>query len=273
MGSEMRSYHTFVFDIDGTLIRENELLPGAGEVLQYLQRRGKQVLLCTNSPVKTKKMIVEQLQRFNLDISSEQVLTPIDALHSYFTFQTEPVQILGLVHPVLVEEIKKMGWNIVGSSAENPTLEVTHLVLGMHDQFTYQHLKQGLSALDQGAVFLAWNADLYCPMAKGRIPDTGTLMTGLEKCSEKPAVPLGKPSIWMQKAIRQHMKDSTEGGLFIGDSPFTDMRIGHAMGMDTVLLGTGIQEFTTLYLEENPTFFLSNLQDILKTEEGVFLRP
>ncbi|WP_283409442.1 HAD-IIA family hydrolase [Anoxynatronum buryatiense] len=86
----MKEYATYLFDIDGTLLRQNRVLNGVDHFLKRLRNRQKQVLFVTNTPLQTGKMLATKLNRLGIQAAESEIVTPVDALHQYLHFQACP---------------------------------------------------------------------------------------------------------------------------------------------------------------------------------------
>lgn len=257
----MFCYETYIFDIDGTLLRGLEALPGAIEMLQFLREKEKKVLFATNTPLLTNRMIAEKLERAGIAASEREVVTPIQSVQNFLYNEECVGSILGLIASPVREELQKLGWDIYQTI--EPDSSCTHVLLGMHDDLTYPDLTVGLQMIDKGAKLILLNSDLYYPTPAGRNPDTGALSAVFKSCTNAQPISVGKPSTWMQHAILKKCDRPVEDCLFIGDSPTSDIAIGRALRMDTILLKTGMTAYMNKQIEVNPTYEYSSLTDML----------
>ncbi len=253
MKRKMRDYQTFIFDMDGTLIEGDTVLPGTLDLLHDLRNHKKQILLATNCPRWSKQSLAERLQQLGIAVFPHEIVTPVDALAAYFENEFSSVRLLGLIAQPVAEELRSLGFHLVEPEKWQGK-QVSHVLLGMYEELTYKHLCLALKALDQGACLMAMNPDRFGPVPGGRIPDSGALAACLELSSGQKAVFLGKPSPWIQRAIKDRLQSSVDACLLIGDSPYTDIQIGETLGMDTVLLRSGIGSFVEDDLGVKPTY-------------------
>ena len=84
MKRKMRDYQTFIFDMDGTLIEGDTVLPGTLDLLHDLRNHKKQILLATNCPRWSKQSLAERLQQLGIAVFPHEIVTPVDALAAYF---------------------------------------------------------------------------------------------------------------------------------------------------------------------------------------------
>ncbi len=261
----MKSYQTYIFDIDGTLIRGKQVLPGVIPFLDYLRSHNKQLIFATNNPVETKESIHRRLWNLGIIQSVTEIITPIDAIHTYLLTEKKVSNIMAITSEEIKEELGRLGWDAIGQHGGNQT-DVSHVIVGMNPDLTYKSLSHGLKAIDHGAVLIGLNPDFYCPTEDGRIPDTGSLLACLELASGTKGLIMGKPTKWMQQSIKRINKHEDSLSIVIGDSPYTDIKLGMEMGMDTLLLNTGLRSFDKKKVEITPTYILDTLEKIMLKE-------
>ncbi|MHA1870199.1 MAG: HAD hydrolase-like protein, partial [Promethearchaeota archaeon] len=137
-----------------------------------------------------------------------------------------------------------------------------------------------------GAEFFATNADKTLPETKQIWPGSGTMMAAIQTCTDKPPkIIFGKPNRYgidfifktlqnkynTSKNSNNFMEDSGyltfKDFLIIGDRLETDIAQGNNLGIDTVLVETGIHKkkdiplnFEDINLKKLvPKFILKNL--------------
>ncbi|WP_170885447.1 HAD-IIA family hydrolase [Bacillus alkalicellulosilyticus] len=258
----MKDYDTYIFDIDGTIVREQTEIPGSINTLRTLRDKGKQLLFATNTPLFTKARLVEKLRNIGFAVEVEEIVTPIDALEFYFKEKNITPKLLPIVDVEVCGELQKRGYQLVASTRD----ECTHVLLGMNKNITYQSYCDALYQLDNGSELLLLNKDLYCPTEDGRVPDSGALSAVLTSCTTKEPEHVGKPTKWMQQAIISRVTSTIATSIFIGDSLTTDIEVGKALGMDTCLVETGVASYQNRVNYES-TYVMQSVANILLTQE------
>ncbi|MDQ0176773.1 HAD-IIA family hydrolase [Bacillus chungangensis] len=256
----MLNYETYIFDIDGTLLLQKTPISGAIEVLQYLRQRKKKILFVTNTPLATHRSIVKKLKQAGIWAYQEEVITPIDSLAVFLQAEHYIGTMIGLVGSRIRRHFVKKGWDVVAPDEANSFC--SHVILGMNNDLKYHDFAIALQMLDRGAKLVLLNADLSCPTPFGRVPDTGAISKIFEACTEKKPIHVGKPSLWMQEVVRRKLTSLPAHCLFIGDSPFTDIATGQALGMDTFLVKSGVTAYHTNH--SKPTYTYDHLLSMLK---------
>lgn len=259
----MKQYQYYFFDLDGTLLMGGELIPHAQELIEELYVQKKQVFFLTNHPVRSRQILSNDLQSMGLRLTEDQLITPIAALEKYFPEEhKKEVQLYVIGSTMIKDEIRNLGFRIVEEAASNR--DPSYVVLGMAPSITYTELQEGFHLLQKGRKLILLNRDLLCPNPKGYLIDTGSLARLLDHPHIVPdPVVLGKPSFWMQQAIRQQNAGNCHLSVIIGDSLPSDIAIGEAMGIDTCLVLTGVTSEDELAKhEQQPTFVYNSVRDI-----------
>ncbi|MBU9711906.1 HAD-IIA family hydrolase [Evansella tamaricis] len=257
----MKEYNTFIFDIDGTIVKQDEEIVGAIKLLSFLKESGNHVLFATNNPTTTKEKLAARLNTIGFSIQPDEIITPIDA----FVLFLQEINRETLIFPLITEsvrgELEKRG--IRFCTGRNQEL-ITHVLLGMNDQFTYEQFCEALRYLDHGAELVLLNEDIYCPIPDGRIPDSGALSSVLTSCTGKPPLSVGKPTEWMQKTLVDKIHSPLENCLFIGDSHVTDIQMGHSMGMDTCIVQSGVSLYSGNEVMQgiSPTYTMKDCMEL-----------
>ena len=63
-----REIHSWLMDMDGVLVREEQAIPGAGEFISRLRERGIPFLVLTNNSIFTRRDLAARLLANGLDV-------------------------------------------------------------------------------------------------------------------------------------------------------------------------------------------------------------
>jgi 4-nitrophenyl phosphatase len=256
----MKQYSTYFFDLDGTLIKSNKLLLGVNEMVSYLKQEKKEVYLVTNNPVRSPKQLYNDLRAIGLSIYQEQIITPFIAVKHFLGKQKKPFSIYITGSTDLVNELLREDFPVI-EKAEQTEGQI-FVVLGMENTLTYKDLQEAFFILQKGAQLILLNSDLHCPSEEGLLLDTGSLANLFSGYTPlKEPIVIGKPAAPMQDVMKRLIKDPGET-IIIGDSMKTDIAIGHALGVDTVLLTSEIATVEkNLVNDIEPTFRFDSILD------------
>ncbi|MED4164778.1 HAD-IIA family hydrolase [Halalkalibacterium halodurans] len=267
----MKEYRTYFFDLDGTLVNGKTLFPYAKEIIAELTAQKKQLYFLTNHPIRSRKELKQHLQQMGLTVSMQQLLTPTLAILEYFGEKQGPVSLYIVGSPMIKEEISREGLHLLHSSRD-PVCGEVYVILGMAPNIGYNQLQEAFFLLQQGARLVLLNPDLFCPTPNGLLLDTGSIARVLmnEKMDIHQAETVGKPSIWMQQVLLKKIRHARSRSVMIGDSLTSDIAIGQAVGIDTVLLYSGVTKKSSLeFVKQKPTYEYDSLKQLYEALKEV----
>jgi len=64
-----------IFDIDGVLVFQGKVYPGAAEVLNFLREKGIAIRILSNSTLKSRRSCAEKLTNMDFNIYESEVIT------------------------------------------------------------------------------------------------------------------------------------------------------------------------------------------------------
>ena len=258
----------YIFDLDGTIYIDNEIIPGVAEAIKGLKDRGDKVIFLTNKSIASREDYVKKLRMLNIEVNLDEVINSnyITARYLKSVMKTEDsVYVIG--EAPLFEELRGENIKIAETS-----VNASHVVIGWDREFTYEKLNQAYQAWKNGAEIIATNPDRTCPVVDGDIPDCGAMIGALEGATGEPIkVITGKPSSLMANYVLNDVLQLEASDCYmIGDRLETDIKMGNSAGMKSVLVMTGI---TTPKMLENavhkPKYILESVRDILSLQVEV----
>ena len=112
---------------------------------------------------------------------------------------------------------------------------------------------------------VATNADRYCPVPGGGLPDAAATIGAIEGCTGKQVeVVVGKPSSITVRAILDRLQLPASECIIIGDRLETDMHMGREAGMATAVVLTGVTTPDLLAASDvQPDYVLHRLDELL----------
>jgi len=201
-------------DLDGTLVRGGEALPGASAFLDAMEGR---FVVVSNDAEHTPLELSRGLKRMGIRVGQGRILlagtTALDEIA-----QARPrARILMLAGRSLMAYARDQGLL--------PVLTRPDIVfLGRDRQFSYDRLMVAANAVRGGAELVVANPDLVHPGPDGAVvPETGALLAALLACTG--AVPhriVGKPEPGLFEAGLRLLGLPRHAVLMVGDNPATD---------------------------------------------------
>jgi len=246
-----------ILDIDGTILRSNQVIPGAGETIAELRRRGHPIVFITNA-LESPAEQADRLAKAGVVVSIDEIITAPQILEGYLRRNLPEAALYVISDPPLAERLE-LDFHI----SEDPE-EIEVVIVSCDRNFDFHKLNIGFQALRRGAKFFAVNADAICPLPDGEIPDAGAVIGALQGCSKRQVdIVFGKPSRLIAEAALERLDKPAEECLIIGDSLDSDLAMGFAAGMTTVLVLSGVTQRRELaYARLQPDHVLGSISEI-----------
>lgn len=243
----------FVIDMDGVLYRGNKKIEGADRFINFLKKNNIPFLLATNNSTKTRDMYVEKLKAIGMIVDRDRIITSAYVTSEVLKKERERASALIIGEVGIFEEINRIGWEIVDlknwSKAE-------YVIVGMDTTLTYDKLKAGCLAINNGAKFIATNDDKNFPSEEGLIPGAGSMVAALEAATGKKARVMGKPNEPYLNIIRTILGD--EDLWVVGDRIETDMLLAEKLQAKKVLVLSGVTKKPV----KNVDYVVSNVGEL-----------
>jgi HAD superfamily hydrolase (TIGR01450 family) len=235
----MRDYRAFILDLDGVIYRGERLLPGAREYIAWADASRRKLVFVSNNSFATPEEVTVKLARLGAPAPQGRVLTSGAAAARLIAARHPGGSVYVLGVPAVEGMVERAGLRSVWRAGmDTPTPDA--VLVGLDFGLSYDRLRRGLRAILAGADFIGVNRDPMLPVEDGFDPGTGSLVAALEYASGRPAEIVGKPAPGiMLEALRAMGAEASET-LVVGDGLELDIVAGHAAGIDTALVLTGM---------------------------------
>jgi phosphoglycolate/pyridoxal phosphate phosphatase family enzyme len=231
-----RAFSGYVFDLDGTVYLGDALLPGAKRTIEALRERGARVVFLSNKPLETRADYATKLTRLGVPTSPDEVINSSWVMARWLRQEAPGAALFVIGERPLLDELREAGFRLT----EKPG-EIEFVVASFDRTFEYRKLQVAFDAIRAGARFVATNADRYCPIPGGGLPDAAATIGAIEGCTGKRVeIVVGKPSPITVRAILDRLELPASECIIIGDRLETDMRMGLEAGMATAVVLTGV---------------------------------
>jgi 4-nitrophenyl phosphatase len=223
----------FLLDMDGTFYLGDRLLDGALRFIDLLREQKKEFLFLTNNSSKHRRQYAEKINRLGLPLGEESVLTSGEATALYLKAQHPGAHLFLVGTPSLEDEFREHGFHLVKHDPQ-------FLVLGFDTTLTYQKLWELCDFVRAGIPYIATHPDFNCPTEKGYMPDVGAMIAFVKASTgREPDLVVGKPNRLIVDAAAVKMNLQVGQLAMIGDRLYTDIALGQASGIATVLVLSG----------------------------------
>jgi NagD protein len=229
-------YQGFLFDLDGTVYLGERLLPGAREALAALRAAGRRVCFLSNKPIQSRADYAAKLTRLGVPTGVDEVINSSYVLAHHLAREAPGARCFVIGEPPLVEELRAAGLAPVDEA------RVDYVVVAFDRTFDYRKLDVALQAVTRhGARLVGTNPDRTCPVEGGEIPDAAGMIGAVEGVTGRRVDPVvGKPSPIMLRAALDRLRLRAADCAVVGDRLETDIAMGQAAGLGTILVLTGI---------------------------------
>ena len=233
MKDTLQSCKMFVFDLDGTLYLGDEILPGAHEIIEALDKAGICYIYLTNNSSRAAADYVTRLERMGFPCTKANVMSSSMATAEYLkeNYTCQDVYLVGT--DALYDELKAGGLPL---SDTDPGV----VCVGFDTQLTYDKLNKATHFLRRGAAFVAANPDCTCPMPNDEVlPDCGGICALLTACTGREPFYIGKPNPQMLLMLSKQHGIPLSQIAVVGDRLYTDITVAENAGAVSVCVLSG----------------------------------
>ena len=252
----------FIFDLDGTIYRSDQLIPGADSVIRRLRENKRKVVFLSNKPIQTREHYASKLTRLGIPTQPNEVINSTFVMVNYLKKIAPQARLFVVGEAPFIEELKRSDFKITDEPKE-----IEYVVVAFDRTFDYQKLNIAFQAIKLGAHFVATNPDRTCPVEGGEIPDCAGMIAAIEAVTgKKVEIIVGKPSPLIIQTALEVMGLMPEDCILIGDRLETDIKMGKDSGTATGIVLTGVTDEKTLKESKltsiQPDFVFQSIADV-----------
>lgn len=134
--------------------------------------------------------------------------------------------------------------------------------MGLDSHVTYEKLEKAVLLIRAGAKFIGTNADSNLPNERGMVPGAGSLVKLVEYATQQKPLMIGKPEKIIMEMALKRVGLTTADAVMVGDNYHTDIQAAINVGMDSLLVYTGLSRPAEVEQEEiQPTYTVATLDD------------
>jgi NagD protein len=232
MTSSQRPVRTWLSDMDGVLVHEEEAIPGAADFVKALRDRSRPFLLLTNNSIYTARDLRARLARSGIDVPEESIWTSAMATAQFLDQQRPGGSAYVIGEAGLTTAMHSIGYVL---SERDPE----YVVLGETRTYSFEAITTAIRLIERGARFIATNPDPTGPSTAGPIPATGSVAALITRATGVQPYFVGKPNPLMMRSALNRIDAHSESTVMVGDRMDTDIVAGLEAGMRTILVLTG----------------------------------
>lgn len=224
---------SYIIDMDGVIIRGNEMIAGADKFIARLEERGAKFLILTNTSLYTPNDLAHRLQRTGINVTADHIYTSALATAAFLKWQKPDATAFVLGESGLTEALHQVGYVLTDQQPD-------YVVIGETTSYNYQHITHAIHLVRAGARLIGTNPDALTPGNAGVEPSCGALCALIETATGVHPYFIGKPNPVMMRTALRALNEHSENAVMIGDRMDTDIRAGTEAGMETILVLTGV---------------------------------
>jgi len=262
-GTLRSAYDVLLLDLDGTVYRGADPVPGAVEALTGGDDR---LFYVTNNASRRPGDVAAHLRDLGFSADESTVVTSSQSAARLLAERVPAgAAVLVVGTEALSEEITHVGLRPVRSADERPVA----VVQGHSPDTGWPILAEATLAIRAGALWVATNVDSTLPTERGLVLGNGSMVAAVRSATGAEPVVAGKPAA----PLLEHAIARSAAGrpLVVGDRLDTDIEGAVAVGVDSLLVLTGVSTVADLLRapsRQRPTYVADSLS-CLDVEAGV----
>lgn len=243
---------SIICDIDGVILHDNKMLPGAIEFLNNLINSDKEFRMLTNYPSQTPADLRNRIAASGVDIPEDHFYTSAMATAAFLKNQEgDKAYVIG--EGALTHELYNIGFKITDINPD-------YVIVGETRAYNWEMIQKASYFIMKGARFIATNPDVAGPQGH---PACGALCAPIERITGKKPFYIGKPNAWILRAALNSINAHSEESVIIGDNMNTDILAGIQAGITTVLVLSGFSQMVDLeQLPFRPNYIFPSVKEI-----------
>lgn len=248
-GQRRATWKLALVDLDGTLYRGADGIPGAAEFVIRLRRLGIQPVFFTNNATRTPMQVCEKLANFDIESEPWEVCTSAQAAAAYLTERLNSdstVAYLGT--QALAQALEEQGFvtrYLTGAPTSSAAVgrmhpDVAAAVLGLDPRVNYAQLSEFCQLVMNLGEFVLTNADVRLPSGASFLPGNGAFGSLVQTATGIQPEVAGKPHVRFVDYALHRFGVSREQTVLIGDNLRTDVQAGVAANVHTIQVRSGV---------------------------------
>ena len=260
-GPLLEGYDLAMFDLDGVIYVGRHAIPGVAERLQRVRDNGGHLAFVTNNASRTPENIANRLVKLGIHAAPADVVTSAQAAARVVTQRFGPDAAVVLLGGAGLEAaLAAEGVRITTEAGE-----ASAVVSGYGPDVLWKDVMRAATLVRGGLPYIASNTDLTIPTDEGLAPGHGVLVAAIAGFAGVEPIVAGKPARpLMDETIR---RVGGERPLMVGDRLDTDIEGAHAVGVDSLLVMTGVThlaELVTATPELRPSYIAPDLEGLFE---------
>ncbi len=228
-----REIRSWLMDMDGVLVHEEQAIPGADAFLDALRARGTPFLVLTNNSIYTRRDLAARLRISGLDVPESSIWTSALATARFLEDQRPRGSAFVIGEAGLTTALHEAGYTLTERDPD-------YVLLGETRTYSFERITRAIRLILGGARFIATNPDPTGPAPGGPLPATGSVAALISRATGVEPYYVGKPNPLMMRSALNAIEAHSETTAMVGDRMDTDVVSGLEAGLETILVLTGV---------------------------------
>jgi NagD protein len=230
-----REIRSWLMDMDGVLVHEEQAVPGADRFLGRLRETGTPFLVLTNNSIYTRRDLSARLAASGLEVPEDAIWTSALATARFLEDQRPGGSAFVIGEAGLTTALHESGYTLTERAPD-------YVVLGETRTYSFERITLAIRLIVNGARFIATNPDTTGPSTEGPLPATGSVAALISRATGVEPYYVGKPNPLMMRSALNAIDAHSETTAMIGDRMDTDVVSGLEAGLETILVLTGVTQ-------------------------------
>jgi NagD protein len=246
----------YLIDMDGVLLHESTLIPGADAFIHKLREANRKFLVLTNNSIYTPRDLRARLVRAGIDVPTGSLWTSALATAQFLDSQRPGGTAHAIGEAGLTTALHDVGYVLT-------EVEPDYVVLGETRTYSFEAITRAIRLIRDGARFIATNPDPTGYSPEGLLPATGSVAALINRATGVDPYFVGKPNPLMMRSALNRLGAHSESTVMIGDRMDTDVVAGIEAGLRTVLVLSGVTSPADIdRFSYRPTHVATSVADI-----------
>src|SRR3978361_1278810 len=163
-----RTIDSWLMDMDGVLVREENVIPGAERFIARLAELGRPFLVLTNNSIYTRRDLAARLRLRGREVPEGAIWTAALATARFLEDQRPGGTAYVIGEAGLTTALYQSGYTLTERDPD-------YVVLGETRTYSFERITQAIRLIERGARFIATNPDPTGPSPAGPLPATGSV--------------------------------------------------------------------------------------------------
>lgn len=253
-------YDVAMLDLDGVVYVGAEAVVGAADAIAKARASGLRLAFITNNASRTTEAVAEHLTELGVPAEAPDVVNAAQAAAHELAERFGPGARIALLGAEGLR-VALLDAALVPVAVEADAVAV---VTGYGPDVPWRDIMRVATRVRSGLPWVATNTDGSIPAAYGVAPGHGALVDLIRRFAEVEPVVAGKPAPpLLEETIR---RTRAQRPLMVGDRLDTDIAGGIAVGIDSMLVMTGVttlEDLTAAPADLRPTYVRAGLSGLL----------